>query len=282
MAARRFSYWFLFAIFIVAIVIGAIRPLRVSPMYQAIGMIQFGAMAFAAWTLGAREITSTSRGPRLLALSGIFLITPFALLALLWVGLGPPWQATPAENQMRYLVLTAMAIAIVVGFVVLREALSEADVKFRSSVGFATILLAGPLYLLFDALAFGVSTARLHGGEVPSAFRDLNTVIDMILFLAGALTYIATAAFAVSLRQARWIGRGAARAFMIISLVALLLLVIRGLHFPDPHALSTPWYTNPGFIVGIPAVPFIIPFLFGVVLLRRAGEPDAAPVSPTD
>src|SRR5438045_8771108 len=83
-------------------------------------------------------------------------------------------------------------------------------------------------------------------------------VIVMMLFLAGVLYDIAAAAFAVSLRQARWIGRGAARAFMIISLVALLLLVIRGLHFPDPHALSTPWYTNPGFIVGIPAVPSLL------------------------
>jgi hypothetical protein len=268
----RFSYWFLIAIFIVAIVIGAIRPLRVSPAYQVIGVIQFAAMVWAAWTLGARAITTGNRGPRLLALAGIFLITPFALLALLWVGLGPPWQATPPENQMRYLVLTAMAIAIVVGFVVLREALGEADKKFRSSVGFATILLAGPLYLIFDAFGFGVSTARLHGGEIPPAFHDLNVVIDMILFLAGALTYIATAAFAVSLGQAQWLGRGAARAFTIVSLVALLLLLIRGLRFPDPHALSTPWYTSPGFIVGIPAVPFIIPFLFGVVLLRRAGD----------
>jgi hypothetical protein len=268
--SRRVSYWFLFVIFIVAIVLGAIRPLRVSPFYQVIGVIQFAAMALAGWVLGARAITTQARGPRLLALAGIFLITPFALLALLWVGLGPPWVATPAENQMRYLVLTAMAIAIVVGFVVLREALADADKK--SSVGFATILLAGPLYLIFDAFGFGISTVRLNGGEVPSTFHDLNPVIDMILFLAGALTYIATAAFAVSLSQARWIGRGASRAFMIISLVALLLLVIRGLHFPDPKALSTPWYTSPGFIVGIPAVPFIIPFLFGVVLLRRAGD----------
>ena len=282
MTTRRFSYWFLVAIFIVAIVLAAIRPLRVSGVYQVVGIIQFAAMAFAAWTLGARAITAAARGRRLLALAGIFLITPFVLLALLWVGLGPPWQATPAENQMRYLVLTAMTITIVVGFVVLREALGNADEQSRPSVGFGMIMLAGPLYLLFDALAFGVSTARLHGGEVPSAFRDLNTMTEMILFLAGALTYVATAAFALSLGRARLLGRGAARAFMIISLVALLLLIIRGLHFPDPHALSTPWYTNPGFIVGIPAVPFIIPFLFGVVLLRRAGESDAAPASPTD
>jgi hypothetical protein len=274
---RRFSYWVLIAVFIVASVLGAIRPLRMSPLYQIIGVIQFVAMAWAAWALGARAITSTSRESRLLALAGISLIAPFALLALLWVGLGPPWEATPPENQMRYLVLAAMTIAIVVGFTVLRETLGDVDKKFRPSVGFATVLLAGPLYLIFNAFGLGVATARLHGGEIPATFHDLNEVINMILFLAGALTYIAAAAFAISLGQAKWIGRGAARAFTIISLVALLLLVIRGLHFPDPHALSTPWYTNPGFIVGIPAVPFIIPFLFGVVLLRRAGESGAAP-----
>jgi len=59
---------------------------------------------------------------------------------------------------------------------------------------------------------------------------------------------------------------------MIVSFVALLFLMIRGLQYPDPRALSTPWYTSPGFIVGSPALPFIMPFLFGVVLLRRAGE----------
>jgi len=253
-------------------VTGAIRPLRVSPLYQIIGVIQFAAMAVAAWVLGAGAITSAVREQRLLALAGICLTAPFALLALLWVGLGPPWVATPPENQMRYLVLAAMSIAIIVGFMVLREALGEADTRFRSSIGFATILLAGPLYLVFDAFGFGVATAKLHGGQTPSAFRDLNEMITTILFLAGALTYIGAAGFAVCLGQARWIRRGAARAFTIVNLVALLLLVIRGLHFPDPKALSTPWYTNPGFIVGIPAVPFIIPFLFGVVLLRRAGE----------
>jgi hypothetical protein len=40
---------------------------------------------------------------------------------------------------------------------------------------------------------------------------------------------------------------------MIVNGVALLFLVIRGLQYPDPRALSAPWYTNPGFVVGIPA-----------------------------
>jgi hypothetical protein len=63
-SVKRFSYCCLFAIFIVAIVIGAIRPQRVSPLYQVIGVIQFAAMAMAAWTLGARAITTASREPR--------------------------------------------------------------------------------------------------------------------------------------------------------------------------------------------------------------------------
>lgn len=32
------------------------------------------------------------------------------------------------------------------------------------------------------------------------------------------------------------------------------------------------WYTIPAFVAGIPAVPWIMPCLFGVVLLRRAGD----------
>ena len=59
---------------------------------------------------------------------------------------------------------------------------------------------------------------------------------------------------------------------MTANAIALLFLVMRGLSFPNHTAVSTPWYTSPGFIAGIPAVPWIMPFLLGVVLLRRAGD----------
>ena len=269
---RRVSYVFLCIVPFLNFVVVGVRAFRVPGVYQAVGVAYFAAIAIAAWTLGARAIRADAQDRRLLGLAGTLLVTSFALVALLWVGLGPPWQATAAENQMRYLVLIVMATAIAGGFVVLREALSEAGERFYATLGFAAIMLSGPLYLIWNTFAFGVFFAKEHTGQVPPAIVSLGDTLDVLLFVAGFLTYLATLAFAASLGRVQWLGRGATRAFIIVSFVALLFLMIRGLQYPDPRALSTPWYTNPGFVVGIPAVPFIMPFLFGVVLLRRAGD----------
>jgi len=269
---RRVSYVFLCIVPFLNFVVVGVRAFRVPGVYQVVGVMYFAALALAAWALGAGAIRADAQDRRLLGLAGTLLVTSFALVALLWVGLGAPWQATAAENQMRYLILIVMATAVAGGFVVLREALSEAGERFYSTLGFAAIMLSGPLYLIWNTFAFGVFFAKEHTGQVPPAIISLGDTLDVLLFVAGFLTYLATLAFAASLGRLQWLGRGATRAFMIVNGIALLFLVIRGLHYPDPRALSTPWYTNPGFVVGIPAVPFIMPFLFGVVLLRRAGE----------
>jgi hypothetical protein len=49
-------------------------------------------------------------------------------------------------------------------------------------------------------------------------------------------------------------------------------MVMRGLSVPEISGNTAPWYTRPGVIVGIPAIPWIMPCLLGVVLLRRAGD----------
>src|SRR5204863_7230971 len=134
-------------------------------------------------------------------------------------------------------------------------------------LGFAAIMLGGPLYLVWNTFAFGAFFGKEHAGQVPAAIVSLGDTLDVLLDLGAGLTYLATAAFAASLGRVQWLGRRAARTFVSVSFLALLFLMIRGLQYPDPRALSTPWYTNPGFIVGIPAVPFIMPFLFGVILL---------------
>ncbi len=75
----------------------------------------------AAWILGARMIASSMVGTRRLALAGALLILPWAIISLLWIGLGAPFQATAPENYMRFLVLLANTVVVGSAFVVLKE-----------------------------------------------------------------------------------------------------------------------------------------------------------------
>jgi hypothetical protein len=99
---------------------------------------------------------------------------------------------------------------------------------------------------------------------------SLADLSDMFVFFGGVLTYLATAAFAVSLGRTQWLGRRVAYAFVAASFFAVLCVVTGGLEFPDPTNMH--WVTIPRFIAGIPAFPWIMPCLFGVGLLRRAGN----------
>jgi len=273
--ARRLSHLFLCLVPFLDLVIVGVRAFRVPGVYQIVGSLLFAAIAVAAWILGARAPSAGGRGEPLLALAGGLLMMPFTLVSLLWVGLGPPWVSTPAENVMRYLVLLAGSFAVAGGFVVLSEALKAAGERFFSVLGFSATMLAGPVFLVWVTLQVGGWSAKAHTGQWPPALVSLDGVFDILLFIACFLTYLATAAFAASCGRTDWLGRGPTRAYVTANFAALLFIVMRGLAFPDPAALSTPWYTRPGFIAGIPAVPWIMPFLLGVVLLRRAGEPES-------
>jgi hypothetical protein len=274
-APRRISYVFLCMVPVLAIGVAAPRALRVSGVYQTIGALLFAAIVIAAWILGARVIRAGAEGKQRLAQAGGLLLTPFALIALLWVGLGPPWDASPRENVMRYVVLLISSIAVSGGLIVLKEALSEAGERQYSALGFAAAMLAGAAYLIWMSLLLGAYILKVRDAQVPPAISSLIDAFDVLLDAACLLTYLATAALAAAMGRSGWLGRGATRTYVAASLIALLFLVMRGMSYPDPAALSTPWYTQPGFIAGIPAVPFIMPFLLGVVLLRRAGDEQA-------
>lgn len=269
LTARRASYFFLCIGPLLAIALVGVRALRVPVLHVVIGTIVFAMFATAIWTLAGRAVRSQNPERRLTAMAGILLVLPFAMMALFWVGLGPPWVATPPENQMRYVILVTMASAVVGGFVMLKEALHLSGERFYSTLGFTGVILASPFYLVGESLLIAAFAAAVRTEQVPDVFRSLSEFQDILLFLGGVLTYASAAVFALSLCQAGWLGRRAAAIFAIISIVLAGCLVVRGLQFPDPEALSAPWYTVPGLIAGIPAVPFLIPCFFGVVLLGR-------------
>ena len=267
---RRISYTFLCTLPFLDLVVVGVRALRIPGVYQVVGGVLFAVIVLAAWTLGPRAIGFGASGGRL-ALAGTLLIVPWAVISLLWVGLGAPFQATLPENHMRYLVLLADAIVVASAFVALKEELYEAGERFYSTVGFAASIPAGAAYFVCISMSVARTVVAMRG-EDTSSLNPLGDFYSVLEFVACVLTYVTTAAFAASLGQARWLGRGAARAYVAASAVFVLLLVIRGVTYPEISDNTAPWYTRPGVIAGIPAIPWIMPGLLGAVVLRRAGD----------
>ena len=270
-SVRRIGYVLLCALPFIALGAVAARPLRVAGVYQVIGGVLFAAVALAVWVVGRRVFRDKEAGSEKLAFAGVLLILPWAIISLLWVGIGPPFQATPSENAMRQLVLVWDSIVVTIGFVVLKDALHEAGEGFYSAVGLAAALVAGAAYLICLNLNLAQAALALHGDKTPPP-AILGNFYSAIEFVACVMTYVATAAFAAALWRARVLGGGAALGYVAASVLLVLLIIIRGLVFPEISANTAPWYTRPGVIAGIPAIPWIMPCLLGAVLLRRAGD----------
>lgn len=211
-----------------------------------------------------------SDAERRLAIAGILLVAPWAVFALM-AGYGPPWAANSAQNHIRYKGLLLDIVLVGGGLMMLREALAAAGERVWSALGMAATLIATPAYLVWCAFLMGAYLAHDHpkAGQIELEMSPLGPGSEVLLFYGGVLTYVATAAFAIAARRVGWLGKRAARAYLVLSGLATVALVVRGLEYPDP---SAHWYLMPGFIVGIPAIPWVMPFLLGVLCLRLAAR----------
>lgn len=269
--ARRFAYALLRVLPILAVMLASMRQLRIHGFYLILGGALFALIVAAAWIVGAHALKSANVGARQLALAGTLLLAPWALIALLWVGIGAPFQATVAENHSRFLVLISNSLLVTTGFIVLHGSLTERGEHFWSTLGFATSLHAGIAYLICLSLSAAQTAMALHGDRAPLP-SILDNFYNIIEFVACTLTYTSTAVFAIALCSSRVLGRGPARAYAIVSAIFVLLLVMRGIAYPEISGQTAPWYTQPGVIAGIPAIPWVIPGMLAAVLLRRAGD----------
>lgn len=232
----------------------------------------------AAWLSGL-ELLRSDPGRRTLV-PAMLLIAPVALFSLM-PGFGPPEFTDNAHNIFRYAVLTVDVVAVGSGLMLLQDALETSAGVLYARLGFALTIWATPLYLVWSTLLLAgqrASDARRAWALGP--WNDwLMSFSDHLLFFGSLLTYAATALFAMALLQARWIGPKAAAAFVSASLVASAGLVVRGMDFPSALAVFAQGYTIPGWIAGIPAVPWFMPCIFGLILIRRAvreAEPSAS------
>ena len=113
----------------------------------------------------------------------------------------------------------------------------------------------------------------------PAAYLSLygtpiGNTSDVLLFFAGLMTYVSTGLYALSFVRQRWLHPVTGVIIAIAATLAAAELISRGLQYPD---LPDNWFTMPGMIVGIPAIPWLLPYLLGVSALSHAAcEGEAA------
>jgi len=270
--------WAILALCLIAILVLFAAPADYPPTVHAlIVSVALLASLAALWFAGASSVIRSRADDtlRLRAAGAALLVAPFILFGLA-PGVGPPREQPVQDNELRFLLLAIDPMCVCAGLLLLKEASAGAGDRLHGSIGMAAIGLATPLYVAF-ALVQRVDYVAADLGytwapSVTGHLREL-TALDAFsmaaLFLGSALTYIATAAFARSLARVGWLSRGAALGVQGVCGLGLAFLLARGFAYPNPHAAFSNWYTVPGFIAGIPAVPWIPLCVIGVLTLRR-------------
>ena len=244
-------------------------------IYLPIWIANVILMIVAAWTLGLHVSRDNNEEKKQIAKSAFFLLIPWILVSM-FAGLGPPpetaagWLDSSTEQQVRYFMLVIAGVFIAFGFVGLSDKLKNSGETFYSLLGLASIFIAIPLFII-NMLYWGFFLPELFKiqivsgtGVSPDWFIPIRKLFGLMSVVEVALTYIATVAFAISLKLTGWFGKKASLIYILLSLVAFLFIVLSAF-LPEP-------FITGGFAVSIPATPFLMPYFIGINLLRRVGN----------
>lgn len=245
-------------------------------IYLPIWIVHACLMMIAAWTIGAHLLKSPDIEKKQLIIIALLLIVPWLFISIFF-GMGPPpptvagWVAAAMEQQVRYYILIGAGILCTTGLVLLRERLKAAGEGFYSMLGFTAIMIKIPLFIVNMAYWGSYLTAsfKLFVAAPAEKRPDWYLVMREFFFSIGlvevGVTYLATAAFAASLKKSGWFTRGACNAYIAFSIVGFLLNLIPP-SFPEPLATLS-------YVVAIPAFSLIMPYLMGINLLIK-GNPN--------
>lgn len=244
-------------------------------VYLPVWLINSCLMVMAAWVLGAHAIGKDDANKRHLAAIALLLLVPWMLFSVFF-GMGPPpttavgWVATAVEQQVRYALLIVGGVLATLGFSGLKATLKDAGESFYSQLGLTAMLIAAPIFILnmtfwgsYLVEAFRIFAA-LAPNERPEWYLPLRAQFGLISAVEVGLIYAATAAFATSLKTVGWFKPAACRIYIIVSSLGFLLTVL-------PPSVPEPFATA-GYLVCVPAIPFVMPYLMGINLLRRVGN----------
>ncbi len=247
-------------------------------LYAIAGGTQTFLMALAVWILAGDSIKSSASDRRALLLPGVFLIASWASAALA-VSMGAPpratvWIATLADQHLRYVALLLAGLLAWAGFGLLTARLREDGERVLSVLGLCAAAISTVSFTLFTLAALTVYDLRAaqeaSTGNTPEWWTPLFGLFHSWVVLFAVLTYVATSLFAMALGKVGLLGKFGRILFVVLGTTAAALALIAIAMTFGP--------ATPGrglFVLLVPAVPFVLPYLIGVNLVRRAGDPNS-------
>lgn len=203
--------------------------------------------------------------------AGLLLIIPWMLFSV-FAGMGPPpvtmagWLATSTEQQVRYTILMFGGISTLMGFALLKIKLQDQGERIYSILGFTVLGIAIPLfilnmafwgYYLTDVFRFFVT---LPVGKRPDWYPPVKMFFYVISVVEVALIYLATILFAIALKKVHILSIRGSCWYLVFAIIGIVLVIL-------PPSVPEPLSTA-GYLAAVPAIPFIMPYLMGVRLLR--------------
>lgn len=278
-ALKATSYIYLILVPIFATGIGfGIGHVRYQ-LYLPIWLLNALLMLLASWTVGLHLIQKKEGKAKSSVKAAFLLVAPWIIISL-FAGLGPPpetateWTKTATEQEVRYSLLVVCGVLIAFGFLCLKEEIKGAGETFYSLLGSTVILIAIPLFII-NMLYWGFYLTELFRMQAiegvvntPEWFLPIRQLFRMVSVTEVALTYLATFAMAVALKKSGWLSHRSSTLYILFSLTAFGIVTAYAC-FRDALAI-------PGFLLSIPAFPFLLPYFIGVNLLRKAGNKEEA------
>lgn len=226
-------------------------------------------MICSAYHLGAHGLSKRDRPGRLQAITALLLFLPWLLFPI-FAGMGPPpstvqgWVNTAAEQQIRYIILIVGGILFFSGTALLKTQLQAAGENRYSVIAFAALSIAMPLFIInmaFWGCFLSESFKFFTGAKRPEWFAPIRELFFLISVVEVSLLYLGTAGFAAALKKSGYFSPRACNVYIIISLAGFLLGLIPSAA-PKPLAALS-------YLVSVPAIPFIMPYLIGTNMLRK-------------
>ena len=171
---------------------------------------------------------------------------------------------------MRYVGLLVAGLLALAGFGLLTARLHEARGARSQFSDSRPLWSRTGLFVLFTLGAltiYDLVAKQASAGNIPAWTSPLQILISSWLKLYAVLSYLATSLYAMALSKAGWLAKFGCAAFAGLGAIAAVLALIAII---TPNGTGT--LTHGFFVLLIPAVPLILPYLLGVNLSRRAGD----------